>query len=330
MYKIKFDHSQSWLDQLSRWFGTEHEANRLKLPTPLGKGVLYEYEIEDGLKIAFGEMELDDQLEFISVATRSKLSMTINFQYIQRGRAFFNQNNEGSKEVKSGGVHFFSSNASHQLIYPKNTYCFLFMARMSSKWISDNLTEFVSRNDSFTDLIFGKNKVMHFEPLTNRFVRLFKDVFMSEFDELLLHLIVKDKGYEAVVLFFDHFYKQFYHQQIKASKYSIDDQKRLYALTDFIQANLDKNISLDMLTREVGFSKSKLQSMFHYFFHQSIYGYIKNLKFEKANKMLVNTDEDIHQIARQLGYNSSTHFINIFKKHNGVSPKQYRIKHRPT
>ncbi len=328
MYKIKFDHRQNWLGYLADQFGIAQEGNMLSLPKSLGRGVLYEFEVDEGLNVAFGEMELDDQAEFISKPTKSKLSMTIMFQYIQRGHAFFKPGNEDSKKVKSGGVHFFSSNASNHLIYPANTHSFLFRAQMSTQWIRDNLSEFVVQNDSFNDLIFGKNKVMHFEPLTNRFVRLFKDVFMSEFDELLLHLIVKDKGYEAVVLFFDHFYKQFYHQKINSSKYSIDDQKRLYALTDFIQVNLDKNISLDTLTREVGFSKSKLQSMFRYFFHQSIYGYIKNLKFEKANKLLVSTDEDIRQIARSLGYNSSTHFINIFKKHMGISPKQYRIKNR--
>ena len=97
---------------------------------------------------------------------------------------------------------------------------------------------------------------------------------------------MKDKGYEAVVLFFDHFYKKFFKENINYSKYSIDDQKRLYGLVDFIKDNLNQELSLDQLSRKVGFSKSKLQAMFHHFFHQSIYAFIKSLKMRRPHAAL--------------------------------------------
>jgi len=324
--KIELDSGRGWIDPISSQLNVTPTKNHLLLPSWLGNGFLHEFNIEDGLSVSFGELELSTELHLEKIPDRSKKSVTIFFKYLEKGHAFFKPINSEYKEVKSGGVQFFSSNVQNHLIFPANTHCFLFRVFMTTDWLKSNLDEFIGQNAAFKSLIFGRGKIMHFEPLTNRFLRLFSDVFKSEFDPKLNHILVKDKGYEAVVLFFDHFYKQFFKTDINSLRYSIDDQKNLYKLIDYVKENLDKKISLDQLSREAGFSKSKLQAMFHYFFHQSIYTYLKNLKFEKAVNMLLNTNKDIRYIAHHLGYNSSTHFINIFKKHYGISPKQYRIK----
>lgn len=323
---VSLFNDNTWLLTLANQLEVEPRGNQLVLPSVLGKGRLNEFRIEPGLTVSFGEMELTNELEIENISSRKKNSITIFFKYLEKGHSFFKPFNSEYKEVKSGGVQFFSSNVQNHLYFPANTHCFVFRVHISMDWLNDNLLEFIGQNADFKEMIFGKNKIMHFEPLTNRFIRLFSDVFKSKFDQKLNHLIVKDKGYEAIVLFFDHFYKQFFTADIKPSKYSISDQKRLYELVDFVKLNFHTELSLDQLSREVGFSKSKLQSMFQYFFHESIYAFIKNLKFEKAAELLKNTDADIRHIAHQLGYNSSTHFINIFKKHYGISPKKFRKK----
>jgi AraC-like DNA-binding protein len=325
-YNLVLENNDVWLSSFSKQLDVNSSKNHLVFPKDLGNGFLHEFQIEEGLLVTFGELEFTTELRVNVNASRSKKSITIFFKYLEKGHTFFKPIGGEYKEVKSGGVQFFSSNVNNQLIFPSNTHCFIFKVQMTIDWLRNNLNEFIGQNDEFTSLIFGRNKIMHFEPLTNRFMRLFSDVFKSEFDPKLNQILVKDKGYEAVVLFFDHFYKQFFKYNIDPKKYSIDDQKKLYELVDFIKENLQKKISLDQLCREVGFSKSKLQALFHYFFHQSIYAYIKNLKFEGAVSMLLSSDKDIRFIAHQLGYNSSTHFINIFKKHYGISPKKYRMK----
>lgn len=326
IYKIYHNNENHWLDNIASQLDIEIVDNRLILPPDIGKVLLTEFHVEDGMDVTYGELELNHQLEFISRPSRSKNSLSIIFKYIERGHSFFKPFEGEYKEVKSGGVHFLSSNVFSHLIFPENTHSFFFRVNISMGWIRDNLSAFICQNETFKSLIFGREKIMHFEPLTNLFMRLIRDVFKSEFDTKLAPLIVKDKGFEALVLFFDHFYKQFFNQDIKISKYSIEDQKKLYILIDSIKDNLHKKLSLNHLSREVGFSKSKLQSLFHYFFHQSIYAYIKNSKLEKAVVVLLKTDKDIRYIAHYLGYNSSTHFINIFRKHYGISPKKYRMK----
>ena len=314
----------SWLEAISSQADIQIKDKELILPSKHGTGTLREYILEEGLTFTFGEMEMKGEFNLLSVPSKTKHGINIFFKYLERGHSYFRQFGQEYTEVKSGGVQFFTTNVRNQFIIPVDTHCYLIRVYASLNWLRENLNDFITQNVEFEQMIFGPDKVMHFEPLTNRFVRLFKDVFKSEFNEKLIPLIVKDKGYEAVVLFFDHFYKQCFNKQIVSSRYSINDQKRLYALVDYIKNNIGHTFTLEELSREVGFSKSKLQSMFHYFFHQSIYAYIKNLKYEKASEMLLNTDMDIRHISHELGYNSSTHFINIFRDHFGISPRKYR------
>ena len=320
--------NKNWIKSFNSGLKSPLNGNEIEIPKTLGHGKLSEFQVETGFTLFFGEMELDSQLELIGEPTNDKEGFSILFKYIERGSSFFKPIKGDYKEVKSGGVQFLSSDAHNHLIFPAKSHAFIFRIYITINWIRENLTEFISKNQILGKIILGPKRVMHFEPLTNRFVRLFKDVFESQFDAALTRLIVKDKGYEAIVIFFDHYLKKFLDQNVTFSKYSIHDQKRLYGLVDFIKENLDKRLSLNLLSREVGFSKSKMQSMFHYFFHQSIYNFIKDMRFDKSVELLLKTESDIGLIARQLGYRSSTHFINIFKKHYGLSPKRYKKEHQ--
>ena len=50
------------------------------LPGAIGNGFLSEFSLEKGLNVAFGEMELNDKVEFIDNAGDSKSSITIFFK----------------------------------------------------------------------------------------------------------------------------------------------------------------------------------------------------------------------------------------------------------
>ena len=47
---------------------------------------------------------------------------------------------------------------------------------------------------------------------------------------------------------------------------------------------------------------------------------------EAAKKMLLTTDNTVHEISSKVGYDNVNHFINLFKKENGVTPSVFRQK----
>jgi len=55
--------------------------------------------------------------------------------------------------------------------------------------------------------------------------------------------------------------------------------------------------------------------------------YLANLRLEKAKELLCDTDMLIKEISVAVGYYDEGSFARRFKKHTGVTPKQYREKH---
>jgi AraC-like DNA-binding protein len=55
--------------------------------------------------------------------------------------------------------------------------------------------------------------------------------------------------------------------------------------------------------------------------------YVIQRKMERAELMLVTTDNSVKSIARALGYDDYSYFNRVFKKNAGITPQQYREKH---
>lgn len=77
-----------------------------------------------------------------------------------------------------------------------------------------------------------------------------------------------------------------------------------------------------------GMSKYSFIRAFKSEMHVTPLRYITRLKTEKAKLLLTETDIKICDIAKRLGYDDPLYFSAVFKKYEGVSPKNYREKVR--
>ena len=91
-----------------------------------------------------------------------------------------------------------------------------------------------------------------------------------------------------------------------------------------IQENLEKNLSVQMLSKNTNLSKSALYRGFHRHFHCTVKEYIHQMRIEKAKELLRSTDLSIEEIGQRVGYESGSYFSKIFKKEQGVSPLRYK------
>ncbi len=95
---------------------------------------------------------------------------------------------------------------------------------------------------------------------------------------------------------------------------------------EFIQKNYGDKISLDMLSKVVGFSKTYFSKVFTEETGDNFITYLTNVRIEEAKKLLINTDMKIYEICEKVGYPNIEHFSRTFKKIVGVSPLQYKNK----
>ena len=105
--------------------------------------------------------------------------------------------------------------------------------------------------------------------------------------------------------------------------------ERFEALTialDYIEENLGNDISQESIARQCMYSLSSLQKMFKTVFRISIADYIARRRISADSRDLINTNDNILDIALRYGYNSHEVFSRSFVKLWGESPSQYRKK----
>ncbi|MNY65428.1 HTH-type transcriptional activator Btr [compost metagenome] len=56
--------------------------------------------------------------------------------------------------------------------------------------------------------------------------------------------------------------------------------------------------------------------------------FINEYRMEKAQELLRETDELIVMIAEETGFSSNSYFGKVFKKYQGITPNEYRLRTR--
>ncbi|WP_379134570.1 AraC family transcriptional regulator [Paenibacillus sp. sgz500958] len=86
----------------------------------------------------------------------------------------------------------------------------------------------------------------------------------------------------------------------------------------------DLNLSLEMLADELGMSAAYIGRVFKQHTFQTILGYIQEVRMNKVRELLAETDDPLGDIAERAGFANNPYFFKAFKKHNGVTPAEYR------
>jgi AraC family transcriptional regulator len=95
-------------------------------------------------------------------------------------------------------------------------------------------------------------------------------------------------------------------------------------IVDFINDNLAEDISLESLSSLTSYSNYHFAHMFKQTFGIGPNQYLIRHRIEKAKQLLKHSDMKIGLIALEVGYESQSHFTNLFRRIVGVTPKTYR------
>jgi AraC-like DNA-binding protein len=91
-------------------------------------------------------------------------------------------------------------------------------------------------------------------------------------------------------------------------------------------ADLSRNITLQELCREIGISEYNMKIGFKNVYGKPVMAYLNDYKMEVSRHMLEEGRLKVNEVADRLGYRSTSHFIETFKKRYGQTPKQYANK----
>ncbi|MFJ7755701.1 response regulator transcription factor [Peribacillus muralis] len=95
----------------------------------------------------------------------------------------------------------------------------------------------------------------------------------------------------------------------------------------FIHENFDEKISLSDIAREVHTNPTYLSRKFHEEVGTSFSEYLMHYRIKAAKRALTtNTNWSISDVAENSGFNSQHYFSTLFRKIEGITPKEFREK----
>lgn len=99
---------------------------------------------------------------------------------------------------------------------------------------------------------------------------------------------------------------------------------KIQQIKQFIMEHSHEDISLDALARKVDLSPIYISKMFKEKLGINYIDFLTESRIEKAKKLLADAEKSLKEISLEVGYHEPNYFSKVFKKMNGVSPKEYR------
>jgi two-component system response regulator YesN len=95
----------------------------------------------------------------------------------------------------------------------------------------------------------------------------------------------------------------------------------------YMAAHFHTDISLQDIADHIGVTPAYFSMLFKKNFDMNFVEYLTWIRLEKAKGLLLDTGLNIDDIAHESGFNDSKYFFKVFKRHEGITPTEYRKVH---
>lgn len=92
----------------------------------------------------------------------------------------------------------------------------------------------------------------------------------------------------------------------------------------FIQSQLNNPLGIKDVAQHVHLSPSYFSVLFKEKVGVTFSEYVSRVRHLRAKELLLTSDKEISVIAEEVGYQSASYFIRVFRELEGVTPKHYR------
>ena len=207
---------------------------------------------------------------------------------------------EDSLDKLKSIIEKYNRNIQEYIDYGNNIYC-LFLSKISNN-LKQELIMFM--NDIFEDnyskinIIYSILKY-HTDDIYNIFIKM-KNIVQNKYKNIknVIDFDIEDKK----------------------------EDKELKDIETYILNNLNNDVSLSSVAKHFYYNPSYFSRYFKNLSGVKYKDYLINLQLTQAKSLLINTNLFIQEIANRCGFKSFTNFLLVFKKHENMTPSEYRKK----
>lgn len=114
-----------------------------------------------------------------------------------------------------------------------------------------------------------------------------------------------------------------YKSQNKNTKRTEERALHFKNVLSLIESEYQSPLTLEDLSRAAGMTPKYFCRFFSEMTNKTPIEYLNYYRIESACEQLITTNYSITDVALNCGFNDTSYFIKIFKKHRGITPKQY-------
>jgi len=244
----------------------------------------------------------------------------IELLYFIKGEALIKCN---SQEIfaKKGDLIVINSNELHQgycLTDSVDYYCIIFDTSLfQSRHVDICETKYI--NPILKNRILFKNKIEK----DNQITKLIKE-FVREYEakQIGYEMAVKATLYQILVVLLRN-YVQLY-LTTKEYDQRMRNMKRFNEVLKYIENNYNEKITIDQLCSMANVSRYYFCRLFKSITDKSLGEYLNQLRINKAEALLKNSDVNITEAALACGFEDVNYFSRLFRKYKKESPSAFR------
>lgn len=300
-----------------------NEIKAVKYATPKGAIFFNEQSVTDELSIFQGNYQLQDDVT-ISGRGESDL-LELHFNLSDQKIGFINPGS--TKEFAapmSGNITYLTAEDNYAKIdFKKNVEYNTFDVHLPVSLLNQYAGESSIIDHFLNSIEHNLSAVLATQEIkvTANIYAVMQDIKNCFYKGLTRKIYIESKIYELIALC---------HHNLETEKentvWSNADVEKIHFAAKLIRDHIDNPFTILELSRKVGINQTKLKEGFKAIYSDTIFGYLQNIRMNKARKYLTSTTLSVLEISQLSGYKSVSNFSIAFKKIFGYSPIKLRLK----
>jgi AraC family transcriptional regulator, transcriptional activator of the genes for pyochelin and ferripyochelin receptors len=274
---------------------------------------LTEFSLSAGKSFQLVDSEMSETAESVFVLNGGAQS---NFHNVSTSLQFGKGHHNFQYNKHFGGEHVIDASGFHALTI---TYEMDFLQQLfqtDDNSVLGRLANSVQAKKTYV----ASGKTLH---CSGRIAEVIANINQCPFNGVIRYLFLESKMMELFVL-------QMQQAQLAMNKkdedyWSAEDRDKLHAIRNYIENAYLDEFSLKDLTSKFALNEFKLKKGYKQFFGTTVFGYVHQLRMQKAKTLLEEKTMNVSEAAFFIGYNNVSSFCTEFKKRFGYSPGKVAV-----
>lgn len=103
---------------------------------------------------------------------------------------------------------------------------------------------------------------------------------------------------------------------------------KLDEIIRYMELHMSENVALEDISEHISLSPQYICRLFKDYLRTRPFEYLLNLRISKSKEMLVETDLNISEISRNVGFSDTSYFAAAFKKVSGYTPTEFKERYK--